>query len=329
MNDIDKHIEDLLSETAPRATPRKDRREAAYASLHNEWYAAIRQNRRKRRYLVSGIAASLVAAFLAITHIDNIVGERALPPDALLARSVGTGTTVNDQPIEGAIPVNAPLRFDSGDTIATGANGAVAIAWGTSGSLRLAGASVVTLVDAKHIRLTAGTMYYDSNSYNSPTTTTIEVETRYGMINHVGTQFFAHVGRSTATIAVREGQVTFRNASKEVLVKSGESARFDSHLTASISPITATDKSWEWVTGIAPNRNVDGQSTLQIIGWLGRETGLTIEFGDERTREFVRKDRIRGIGEIEPLTAMKVIPLTAGLTFDIEDGTIRITMKDE
>jgi FecR protein len=329
MNELDKRIEDLLSGASPRVAPRRDRKEEAYKNLLNEWYAANRRIRRKRQYLVSGIAASLVATILALTNLDSITSGSTPPLDALLARSVGTGTMVNGEPIEGAIPVNAPLRFDSGDTISTGNHGAIAVAWGTSGSLRLDGATVVTLVDANRIRLTAGTMYYDSKSFNSQIATAIEVDTLDGSINHIGTQFLASVGRSGTTIAVREGQVTFGNESKKVLVKSGEADRFDRHLTASISPIEATDISWEWVTRIAPNRNVDGQSTLQILHWLGRETGLTIKFGDERTREFVSNDTIRGIGEIEPLTAMKIVPLTAGLTFDIEDGTIRITMKDQ
>ena len=329
MKTNDERIDDVLSEATPRPVPGSGRKEEIYGELRDEWLAVNQQVRRRRQYWVSGIAASLVAALLIVTQLNTAITNPLASPDALLARTAGASTMLNGQPIEDAIPANAPLRFKSGDTISTGADAAIAINWSTAGSLRMGAGSEVTLVSGEEIKLTSGEIYYDSRSFNSSNTTPIEVETDFGTISHVGTQFLASVDSAGAKISVREGQVTFENATKRVVINSGESAHIDRGLVATTSPITRNDEAWAWASLIAPDWNVDGRSTMEIIQWLARETGLAVEFESELARKYAASDRIRGIGKIEPIKAMRIIPVATELNFEVNDGAIRIGMKDQ
>jgi len=329
MNRNDKHIDEVLSEASPRPVPGNSRKEEIYGELRSEWIASNQLVKRKRQYLISGIAASLVAALVVVTQLDTGIMDPVASPDAVLARSAGAQTTLNGRPIDEVIPVNAPLRFKSGDIIETGADSAIAIGWSTAGSLRMSAGSEVTLVSNEGIRLTSGEIYYDSRSFNSSDTTPIEVETEFGTIHHVGTQFLASVDSAGARISVREGQVTFENETKSVVINSGESAHIDRALFATTSPITPNDDAWAWAPLIAPDWNVDGRSTMEIIHWLARETGLAVEFESEVASRYATTDRIRGIGEIEPIRAMSIIPVATELRFEINDAAIRIGMKDQ
>lgn len=329
MKTNDEKFDDLLSEASPRPVPGNTRKEEIYGELRSEWIASNQQVKRKRQYLISGIAASLVAALVVVTQLDTGIVDPVAAPDAVLVRSAGTATTLNGRPIEEVIPVNAPLRFKSGDIIATGADSAIAINWSTTGSLRMGAGSEITLASNEGIRLTSGEIYYDSRSFNASDATPIEVETDFGTIHHVGTQFLASVDSAGAKISVREGQVTFGNESKSVLIKAGESGYIDENVNATISPISANDSSWSWATNVAPDWNVDGRSTMEIIHWLARETGLAVEFESELAREYAISDRIRGIREIEPIRALSIIPVATELRFEINDAAIRIGMKDQ
>jgi len=327
MNRNDKHIDELLSEASPRPVPRGIRKERIYEELRGEWLANNLQTKRKRQYLMSGIAASILVAALLALQLNVETVDLTASPNAVLARTTGTGTTVNGRPIEELIPVNAPLRLKSGDTIATGPDAAIAIGWSTAGSLRMGAASELMLVSNDRVKLPFGQLYYDSRSFNSQEASPIEVETGFGLVRHVGTQFLANVDNFGTRISVREGQVTFENAIENVVIESGKSAYINKALSATISSIDPSDDSWTWPAKIAPNWDVDGRSTLEIIEWLARETGREIKFKDELARQFAASDRIRGIGEIGPLRAMSIIPIATELEFDVSDSSIQIRTK--
>jgi hypothetical protein len=325
MNRNDKQIDDILSEASPRAIPNSRRKEEIYGELRSEWFASNHQVKRRRQYWVSGIAASLAAALIVVTQLDTDV----MAPDAVLARTSGAQTTLNGRPIEEVLPVNAPLRFKSGDVIVTGIGAAVSINWSRTGSLRMGAESEVVLLSNEGIRLRSGEIYYDSRSFNSNEESPIEIVTPFGMIHHVGTQFLAIVDDVGMRISVREGQVTFGDATRSALIRAGESGYIDQTLTATISPVSPSDPSWSWATKVSPGWNVDGRSTMEIIHWLARETGLRIEFESERASKYAIDDRLRGIGEIEPIRAMSIVPIATELRFDIDDTSIRIGMKDQ
>lgn len=325
---VDEKIADLLSKANVRPVPHDDRKEEMYLELHSEWLASNLERKTKRRYVMSGLAASIIAAVVLVLQggFDSVLP--VIEPDAVLVRSIGSGTTVNGHPIGDAIPVNAPLRFQSGDTITTGSDAAVAINWNSLGSLRVSSSSSLTLVSNDRIQLLAGEIYYDSLPGGDAGSTPIVVDTRIGQIHHVGTQFLTNVDDSGVRISVREGRITFGSASNNIVVRAGESAHIDSSLSATFFTVAPVDGPWTWVSMIAPELDTDGLSTYEIIQWLSRETGLAIKYENDLAKEYASSGGIRGIGEIEPTEALTIIPIATELRFVVDHGVIRIGMKE-
>jgi len=324
----EREVDDVLSSARPRPAPQGDRKEEVYAELRTAWLDDISATRRKRRFVVSGLAASIVAATILSLQLNSGFQNAIAAPEATLARSVGNGTVLNNLPVRKQIPVNSPLRFETGDELTTGSDAAVAIEWSTSGSLRLSADSSIIFDGGNRLTLVAGTMYFDSRSYGATLSSNIVVDTPIGLIHHVGTQFVASVGLSGVTVAVREGQVSFGDDGNTVIIQSGRSAQISNASGVELHDIGATGDTWAWASQIAPPLDIDGRSTRDIIDWLSRETGRSVEYVDAAAESYAVSDTIRGIGEVGPVRAMSIVPLATKLRLDIDNDTIRVGLKD-
>lgn len=326
---VDSEIDGVLSGAAPRPAPHSGRKEEIYGELRGEWLANVSAEQRSRRYVILGVAASIIAT-VALTLQMNLGSVDSLsPPDAVLVRSMGSGTTVNGRPIDERTPINAPLQFVQGDELATGPDAAVAIVWNTVGSLRVSSASTVVFASNERLELVEGDIYFDSKPHDLSASSSIVVDTPYGRIHHVGTQFVASVASNGVNISVREGEVTYGDGADRVLVSAGQSAFIDESLTATFAPITATDETWSWASRIAPHLNVDGRTTREIIEWLSRETGRVVEYESAAAEEYAGRDTIRGIGQVGPVRAMSIVPFASDLRFKIDQDSITVELKDQ
>lgn len=326
---IDSEIDNALSSARPRQAPRLDRKEEIYGELRAAWLDDISVTRRRRRFIVSGLAASIVAAVVLSLQLNSGPQNTISQPDAMLARSVGSGTTLNGFPVQEQIPVNAPLQFRAGDELTTGEDAAVAIDWNSASSLRVSSESTVVFESGDRVALVAGSMYFDSKQYGARSSSTIIVDTPLGQVHHVGTQFVATVSGSSVTIAVREGHVAFGDDSDAIVVKSGQSVLIDNSDEVEFQDIASTDDTWAWASQIAPPLDVDGRSTRDIIEWLSRESGRSVEYRSSAAESFAASDTIRGIGQVGPNQAMNIIPMATRLRLDIDKNTIRVSLKDQ
>lgn len=324
---VDDRIGGVLSNASPRPTPHTRRKEEAYRKLRGEWQAGLSAKKHTRRLVVTGIAASIVAT--AALSLQVGLGPSSVAPElkATLARSAGSDITLNGQPIGDRIPVNAVLQFHPDDRLSTGASAAVSIAWNATGSLRLASSSSLVFSSGGGVELVEGRIYYDSKSHDGQHSTDIIVDTPYGRIHHVGTQFVAAVGRAGVNISVREGEVTFGMGVNSVAVKAGQSALINADLEPFFSPVDSIGEEWTWASQIAPLMDIDGHSTREIIGWLAKETGHVVVYETIAAEEFAVRDSIFGIGETDPVNAIRIIGLATELQFTVENEILRVGLK--
>jgi len=325
---IDSEIDTALSSAKPRQAPRLDRKEEIYGELRSAWLDDISVTKRRRRFIVSGLAASIVAAVVLSLQLNSGPQNAISQPDAVLARSVGSGTTLNGFQIQEQIPINAPLQFRAGDELTTGENAAIAIDWNSACSLRVSSESTVVFESGDRVALVAGSMYFDSKQYGAGSSSSIIVDTPLGRVHHVGTQFVATVSGSSVTIAVREGKVSFGDDSDSIIVKSGQSVLIEGSNGIEFQDVAATDDRWAWASHIAPPLDVDGRSTRDIIEWLSRESGRSVEYRSSAAESYAASDTIRGIGQIGPSQAMNIVPLATRLRLDIDKDTIRVGLKN-
>ena len=158
----DGQLDSILSTAKPRTVPGSNRKEEIFDDLRGEWLASQRSAQTKRRYMVSGIAASIVAALALMLQMTPLNDSPAMvSPDATLVRSIGDNTLINGQAMEPLVAVDGKLQFATGDIISTGRNAALSIAWNAHGSLRVNSSSNVTLVNDEQVELARGEIYYD------------------------------------------------------------------------------------------------------------------------------------------------------------------------
>jgi len=214
-----------------------------------------------------------------------------------------------------------------GQTIMTGSESGIGMAWSDGGSLRIDEGTTVEFVGTDRIFLREGRVYFDSQA----TSTGFSVETAQGSVSHVGTQYMAAIDGRRLTVSVREGEISIdRNSGKES-VFAGQQARIVGEAAAAVANISRSGPLWEWVEATAPTLDFSGKSTYEFLHWVARETGCDIVFADAEAERVARAGRLVGtIPGLDPRRELEVRMLGEDLDYAIEpdSGTITISSID-
>jgi len=320
----------LLEIAKPRAQPRPDAKERAYASLAMEWSIRVKHRRQSQRRITLGIAASIVVAAFSAWLLSDPADSVAVPSTAQLERVIGRTVMLNgenspDGPVSGS-----GYRFLVGDVIATAEDSLVALTWDKRGSLRLNSQTQVTIISASAIRLDFGDVYYDSHVFGAVPTDSaqLDIETPLGVVSHSGSQFMTSITASGVRISVREGDIDVSGERHVLVVRPGDSIDIYVDGSSRRTPISSADPKWVWTAEVAPLLNLDGMSSMQFLAWIGRETGREIQYESPGAREMAKRDKLFGIDKIGPLQALSVINLISSLETEIVGRRILVRARE-
>ena len=151
------------------------------------------------------------------------------------------------------------------------------------------------------------------------------MHTVFGAISHLGTQFQARIDDAELTLQVREGAVDIKGPRAEVQIAAGESLHLTVNGEVRRRAISAHDPSWQWAAEIAPELNLDGRSTADVLNWIGRETGQRVQYQSSQARQLASSEA-RGIGTLAPVPALRTIPYMTSLDYSIVDGVITVEL---
>ncbi len=85
---------------------------------------------------------------------------------------------------------------------------------------------------------------------------------------------------------------------------------------------------WAWVQAAAPGFDSEDQSLQSYLGWVSRETGWQIRYGDETLEVSAREiDIVGSIDEYTPVDSLSLVLPASNLDYRIEDGLLVITRK--
>jgi hypothetical protein len=248
--------------------------------------------------LTWGLAASMILAVGVI--FNNSDNSEYIPSAAIsqVARVSGDEVRVAGTGSDRSRPVVGSDLLTANQTVRTGPRSRAAINWGNGGSLRIDENSEVELVAADRIRLLAGAVYFDStpDAGNASDPMSFSVETPYGLVTHVGTQFATRLHRNVLTLSVREGEVVLATTGRRFSLPAGDEFDIGRNGVTAERKVKAFGDHWHWAEDIAPSFGAEGRSAQELLAWIGRETGHAKRRAVLNTREGKlrsRRDRQR------------------------------------
>lgn len=309
-------------------TPRM-RRSSGGAEPFSQPRSARRRHPR-RRWLLPATAA-VFAGLLAVMVMrePNETNPGSTVAFAQVAAIDGSASVARDGQVT-QIVAGEPSRVLLGDRIATSANGRLALRLPVGAELRLNTDTIVEITSAQTVRLVAGMVYFDTPP--AVQQSDFEVQTDFGIVAHVGTQYTAGIDAAGLVVRVREGEAVVRDIGSDssavpVLAGSGEQLQIDLGGSVTRSDHAVDHPDWAWVQELARVPFDGSQSVLSLLEWAARSTGREVRFESEVTRNLARSVMLNQASGLSPAELLGAISSTTD--FDVVSGatTLDVTIR--
>jgi ferric-dicitrate binding protein FerR (iron transport regulator) len=327
MTENDDDLEALFGPVGTRERPRPAAEAAAFHALRAQWQSSVAGQRRRRfTAWAIGAAASVAAVAAAYVWLQN-----ALPSEPAVLATVehveGSDITWRNDRTQ-AQPLGAIRTLAQGQRLLTGPDSRLALRWHDGGSLRLDEGSRLEFVSASAVRLTAGNLYFDSAvaGASGDAATELAVQTPAGEVVHIGTQFMVSVAGDEVVLSVREGQVKVTGDGFELVVAANEELGVRADGTRDVAAIDGFGGQWNWVADVAPQIEVDGRTTFDIVAWVARETGRRVVYESPSAESSARGNVLHGVDRRSPNGMLTLLPHLTELAYEVRDEAIVVSV---
>lgn len=329
MSEIERDaLEDLLRQAEPRPVPAPGDVTSAREAVRDEWLAVAGRRKARRRAAGFAVAATLVIGVFAAINVLRVPAVDAVQV-ATIEKSFGSVHMLGAQ--DELSPTDDLAKLMSGQTIVTGDDAGLAIAWGRGGSLRVDQHTRIRFENERDVLLEHGRIYYDSKNtlitgIDAGVVSEFRVLTEHGEVRHIGTQYMTESNADGLVVSVREGRVAIDGFNHGKTVPAGYQARLVGQQQQPLLSIRRSGPAWDWIERTTPAADVDGKTLYEFLVWASREMGLELRF--EGDAETVAHDAIlKGRIDTEPAEALRLRVATAALSWriDIEGGVVYIT----
>lgn len=318
----DDGIEALLREVGARDLPAPELMQKVRDAVHVEWRQMVEQRARRRRFTGLAIAASVAGIALAVAFTTLM-----LPRSVVLAQVARvSGSLQIDTAGAGEWrPIVAGEQVKTGDIIRTDAGSSAALKLADGVSVRVAAGSLLELAAADRIALERGGLYVDAGKEHGSQDTLL-VQTPFGSVRHLGTQYQVLTARDGIAVSVREGRVEIANTFGTHTAVAGEQVQVQSPDQVIRSQISPQDASWQWAVQIAPAMTIENQPLSGFLDWVARETGRQVVYASDAAHSQAQALILRGsVGELTPEQALEAVLATTSFTHRESGDVIEIT----
>jgi ferric-dicitrate binding protein FerR (iron transport regulator) len=320
----DEGIEKLLRHVGVRGEPSADVMNEVQQAVHAQWREMLAERSRRRRTLAYGVAASIAIAVIVAAAALQWIGPSS-DPVATIARIDGS-LQLTAANADTAAPARVGQQLSVGERLQTDAGTRVALAFNDGLSVRIDSGSTLELVAPDRLLLSAGAVYVDADPDRPHDS--LEVQTRAGIVRHVGTQYQVRQDGRAVEISIREGHVEIEGLQGANRASAGEVLRILSGGSIERASNTPHDASWQWAIAAAPAFDIDQQVLSDFLDWVARETGKRIVYASPRALQVAQSVVLRGsIGSLDPESALVPVLSTTDLRrFTTQDGSIGIEL---
>lgn len=319
----EQQLGDLIRGAGRRERPGAAAVAAARAAAAAEWRTVVAARARRRHdaqrwSAVAAVAVTAVAVWIAWPQGNPAVAVASVERVSGTVEAGGDGWLSRRE----AVVAGATLSTDT--KLRAGAASRVALRYGGL-SLRLDEQSVVALTAPGHVELRRGALYVDSRG---DTAATLVIDTPYGAVSHLGTQYETRLGARALRVSVREGRVRIAAAGEDIEGRAGEQLTLAANGAVKREHVGPDGGAWAWTQTIAPEFDIDGHALLDFLRWVSRETGRELAFAtpaaEQAAGTLVLRGSIRGMS---PEQALAAVLTTTELQASADGGTLRIDFK--
>lgn len=328
----DQAVEALLQRASPRPVPPAKDEKMIREAVLAEWRMVTGKRRVRRRLAGLAVAATVLLAVAVSFNALRIDGVAPLQV-ATISRSYGSIYVLGEQKTLQRLPETSVVM--TGQTIRTGRDSGIGLAWGKGGSLRVAPDTVIEFVADDAVYLKSGRIYFDSTPSvlfatipGSPNSADFRIRTDHGTVTHLGTQYMAYSASDKLEISVREGEVAIDGRYHAERAIAGQQLSISGSARATVLNIDRHGKAWSWVEETSPAVDTDGHSVDEFLRWVGRETGLLIEYSDARAERVAHAAILSGNVSMKPRDALDFWMQGQDLRWHIEGGIVKVSAID-
>lgn len=262
---------------------------------------------RLRRWLLpAGVAASAVLAVLLLSS-----PEAPAPLSVATVANVISATTSTAHYQSGA-------AVYAGDILETESGEGLSLLLARNATLRIDEDTRLQVESADRFTLLGGRIYVDSGQFIYRNGGLI-IDTPYGVVRDVGTQFAISTSDKALDVAVREGRIELTHESTAVTARMGERLTVVAGQGASVSELDTHDEYWHWIVDLTPEFDMANKSLLDFLKWATRETGRQLQFETDDSRMFAMRTDLGGsIEGLTPDEALEAVLSTTSLHYRIE-----------
>ena len=313
----------LLKNAGPRRSAPDHIKRHVFAEAEESWQLALRRRQSRRRTWIAAAAAVLAVAIGLALFLAQQKAPAPVGPVAVVeAWFVEAGHVEGSTP-----PFAAGETLDAGTELTTLDGERVALRLGDV-SLRLAGSTRVRLLRPSTVELLLGRAYVDTGrSASEATEPSILIESRFGSVSDIGTQFETAVEGDKLQVRVREGRVRVESAETSVEAEAGAEITVDADGQVEKSPMS--DQDFTWAIESAPVVHLEGKTVAEILRWVERETGLEIRYESEALARDAETIRARGSLEgLRPVELPEILLPAAGFKSEMEDDVLWVRKRE-
>ena len=283
-----------------------------YDRVHRTWKrdAALAAARRWIMPMALAASAALIAIFIS--------QPEPVPPVA-----VGTVAKVVS-PAAGGSAFALGDEIYAGMTIETGEGQGLSFLLARNESLRLDENSAIRVDTGDQFTLLRGRVYADTGEFVYRDGG-LRIDSMFGAVTDIGTQFAVSIQNDLLDVAVREGRVDVRHDTHKYIAMSGERIRLLEQGEVDVAPLALTDEYWNWTTQLAPAFDIEGKSLMDFLKWAARESGRILYFEDSELRMAAMRTDLHGsISDFPPLEAIESVLATTAFSYHVEADRIVI-----
>lgn len=320
----EKSFEDLLRHATPRPNPSADETAAVRSAVRNEWEQVAGKRRMRRRVYTFAAVASVVLAFSAVINFQGVFA----PPPVQVAgidKSIGSIYVLGE---ESRLQATGDLSsIAAGQTIVTGDGSALGLTWNGGGSLRLAEDTRVLFKSVGVIELLSGQVYFDSLGGASK----LAIETRFGGVQHIGTQFMTSIDSEMLRVSVRDGRVEIDGLHFVEIAETRQQVTLRGSARAEVLDIAPYGNEWEWIEATAPVVSFDGETLYRFLEWVALETGFVIAYATPELEANAKEEWVLHTeipGTPRELLGKRLITFDLDYELQFEEGVIQIVERE-
>ena len=303
----DAGIEQLLREAGVRDLPPPAVMEEVRDAVHSEWRQMVGQRARRKHVIGYAIAAGVAAVAVATTFTVLFIAK----PSMTLAQVERVAGSLEVDPAGfGEWHTVAPgEQVKTGDTLRTDEGSSAALDFGDGVSVRIDAGSLIEITAPDRLALDHGGLYVDAapraaGSKMHP----LVVETPYGSVRHLGTQYQVRASRTGIEVSIREGRVQIENAAGKHTGDAGEQLLVAREGELSRGTVAPNDPSWQWAVRIAPALDIEHQPLTAFLDWVARETGKQVVYATPQLQLAASQLILRGsVDELSPEQALTAV----------------------